>query len=51
MPKKNWTIRKTSVSDAEALTECMHAAYVIYNSRLMGKTLPPINVNYDLPIP
>jgi len=41
MPKRSWTIRKAMVSDAEALAECMHAAYMIYTSRLDGKTLPP----------
>ncbi len=47
MHKINCTIRKASAFDAEALSECMHAAYAIYNSRLMGKTLPPMNVNYE----
>jgi len=35
------------VSDAEALAECMHAAYMIYTSRLDGKTLPPMTVDYE----
>ena len=47
MHKRNWTLRKASVSDAEALSECMHAAYVTYSARLMGKTLPPMTVNYE----
>jgi len=47
MRDKSWTIRKAAVSDAEALGECMHAAYVIYKSRLGGKTLPPMAVDYE----
>jgi N-acetylglutamate synthase-like GNAT family acetyltransferase len=47
MLKKDWTIRKAVISDAEALTECMHEAYMIYTSRLGGKTLPPLMVNYE----
>lgn len=47
MPKRSWTIRKAGVSDAEALAECMHAAYMIYTSRLGGKTLPPMTVDYE----
>lgn len=47
MPKRSWTIRKAVVSDAEALAECMHAAYMIYTSRLGGKTLPPMTVDYE----
>ena len=47
MRKRNWTIRKAGVSDAEALTECMHAAYMVYTSRLGGKVLPPMTVDYE----
>ena len=46
MPEKNWIIRKADISDAEALAECMHAAYKTYSSRLEGKTLPPMTVDY-----
>ena len=46
MPKRSWTIRKAVVSDAEALAKCMHAAYMMYTSRLGGKTLPPMTVDY-----
>jgi GNAT superfamily N-acetyltransferase len=46
MPKRSWTIRKAVLSDAVALAECMHAAYMIYTSRLGGKTLPPMTVDY-----
>jgi N-acetylglutamate synthase-like GNAT family acetyltransferase len=47
MRDKSWAIRKATVSDAEALAECMHAAYVIYKSRLGGKTLPSMAVDYE----
>ena len=47
MPKRNWTIRKAVVADQEALGECMRAAYMIYTSRLGGKTLPPMEVDYE----
>lgn len=47
MPKRSWTIRKAVVSDAKALAECMHSAYLIYESRLGGKTLPPMTVDYE----
>ena len=47
MPKKSWTIRKAKISDAEALTSCMQAAYNIYLSRLDGVALPPMIVDYE----
>ena len=47
MTKKRWTIRKATISDAEALAECMQVAYMIYTSRLGGKTLPPMTVDYE----
>ena len=46
MHKKTWTLRKATLSDAQALAECMRAAYGVYRSRLKGKTLPPMSVNY-----
>ncbi len=47
MRKKSWATRKAAISDADALAECMHAAYMIYTSRLGGKTLPPMTVDYE----
>ena len=47
MPSRTWTIRKASASDANALTECMHTAYLIYTKRLGGQTLPPLTVDYE----
>ena len=46
MSKKSWTVRKAVLSDAESLNECMQAAYKIYTSRLSGRTLPPMEVDY-----
>ena len=47
MSKRSWTIRKASVSDADALAECMYAAYMIYTPWLSGKALPPMTVDYE----
>lgn len=47
MSKESWTIRKAVISDAEALTECMHAAYKIYVSRLDGRPLPPMEADFE----
>ena len=47
MNKKNWILRKAVISDAQSLAECMHAAYTAYTSRLGGKTLPPMTVDYE----
>ena len=47
MPQKKWEIRKADLSDAKALNECMNAAYMIYTSRLEGKPLPPMTVDYE----
>ena len=47
MPKRSWTIRKAIGSDGKALTECMHAAYMIYSERLSVRTLPPLTVDYE----
>lgn len=47
MDKKHWTLREARISDAKALSDCMQAAYGIYGSRLSGKTLPPMTVNYE----
>ena len=47
MPRRSWTIRKAIASDGKALTECMHAAYMIYSERLSGETLPPLTVDYE----
>ncbi|NIP53393.1 MAG: hypothetical protein GWN81_13760, partial [Phycisphaerae bacterium] len=50
MIEKNWTIRKAGIADAEALSECIHAAYRRYIPRLKGKTLPPLAVDYEAEI-
>lgn len=46
MSKKRCTIRKAVLSDAGSLNECMQLAYKIYTSRLGGKALPPMEVDY-----
>jgi N-acetylglutamate synthase-like GNAT family acetyltransferase len=47
MSTKNWTIRKATFMDAEALSECMHAAYKVYSSRFPNNALPPLTANYE----
>lgn len=47
MDKNHWTLREARISDAKALSDCIQAAYAIYSSRLSGKTLPPMTVNYE----
>jgi len=46
MSRKRCIIRKAVMSDAAPLNECMQAAYKIYTSRLGGKALPPMAVDY-----
>jgi N-acetylglutamate synthase-like GNAT family acetyltransferase len=45
--QKKWVIRKALVADAKALSDCMHAAYATYTSRLDGQPLPPLTVSYE----
>ena len=46
MSPKDSIIRKAIPSDASSLNECMQAAYKMYTSRLGGKALPPMEVDY-----
>ena len=45
--RKSWILRKAKESDAEGLADCMLAAYMVYASRLGGKSLPPLTVDYE----
>ncbi|WP_160647016.1 GNAT family N-acetyltransferase [Chengkuizengella marina] len=47
MNRKKWIIRKAIVDDAKDLKDCMDAAYSKYLSRLKGKQLPPMNIDYE----
>lgn len=47
MRSGKWIIRKASLADARALSDCMRAAYATYTSRLDGLLLPPLTVNYE----
>ncbi len=38
---------ESKISDTEALSACMQAAYKAYLSRLGGVTLPPMTVDYE----
>lgn len=41
-----WQIRQATLEDAVGLRECMELAYAIYQPRLSGKQLPPMQANY-----
>lgn len=41
-----WQIRQATIEDAIGLRECMELAYAIYQPRLGGKQLPPMQANY-----
>ena len=49
-PKESWSIRPAKIDDAEALTECMHAAYGEYSARFGNERLPPLAVDYAMEI-
>ena len=48
--KEQWTIRKAVAGDSVGLQACMEAAYAPYISRMGGKHLPPMDVDYSLEI-
>ena len=48
--KEQWRIRKAEAGDSVALQACMEAAYAPYKSRMRGKHLPPMDVDYSLEI-
>lgn len=48
--KKQWLIRKAQSTDVDGLQQCMQAAYVGYQSRMHGKRLPPMDVDYAVEI-
>lgn len=47
MATGNWIIRKAIPTDAQALTECMRAAYQSYTDRFEDNPLPPMTVDYE----
>ena len=48
--KQQWHIRKAQLKDAKQLHACMEAAYAVYQQRMNGKRLPPIDVDYSAEI-
>lgn len=44
--KKQWIMRPAVAEDAEGLAQCMKAAYAIYQERMEGERLPPMDVDY-----
>jgi GNAT superfamily N-acetyltransferase len=47
MNRRSWNIRKAIIDDAKNLKSCMDIAYAKYLSRLKGKRLPPMDVDYE----
>ena len=47
MAKGEWVIWKAIPADAQALTECMSAAYMGYSERFDNRPLPPMTVDYE----
>ncbi|PCI75058.1 MAG: hypothetical protein COB20_13800 [SAR86 cluster bacterium] len=43
---KEFTIRQATLADADALQECMMAAYSVYLETLKEISLPPLEVDY-----
>jgi len=43
---KEFLLRKAVIADADALRDCMIAAYSMYSKKLQGISLPPLNVDY-----
>lgn len=46
MSQQQWSIRKATLADAEGLKDCMVRAYSIYQHKLHGKRLPPMDADY-----
>lgn len=44
--RRRWTVRKAQIADADALADCMRAAYTPYGPRLGDGVLPPLTVDY-----
>jgi len=42
-----WLIRKATSADSEGLQDCMESAYAPYQSRMGGKRLPPMDLDYS----
>jgi len=48
--KHTRSIRKAKPEDAAGLTKCMQSAYSIYQERMAGVRLPPMDVDYSAEI-
>ena len=44
--KLSWHIREANVDDADQLKKCMYCAYSVYQARMQGKSLPPMQADY-----
>lgn len=42
-----WHIREAASDDAEGLQTCMESAYAVYQKRMGGVRLPPMDVDYS----
>lgn len=43
----DWKIREARPGDGDGLERCMVTAYSIYQERMGGKRLPPMDINYS----
>lgn len=41
-----WHIREARLEDADSLRECMEVAYATYQTRMDGRRLPPMDLDY-----
>ncbi len=46
----DWKIRKATLADSEGLKNCMESAYAMYQKRMGGNRLPPMDVDYSAEI-
>ena len=44
--KRDWRIRPATAADADGLKRCMESAYAVYQSRIGGARLPPMDADY-----
>jgi len=46
----HFAIRSALPDDADGLKDCMYSAYAIYESRMEGKRLPPLDIDFKTEI-
>ena len=48
--KPSWGIRAANRKDSRGLAQCMELAYSVYQQRMDGARLPPMDADYELEI-